>query len=344
MKHLITMPVFSGAGAAGAGAATVAAAGAADTMAAGAGADTMQAGAATQAGGGAGDKTVANAMAAPVTDKKVVAAADWPTDWREKAATGADGKVDAKELDRLKRMDSPVALYRNYRELETRLTSGKGADVPMPTDEAGAKAWREERGIPADPTGYTLPEAVTKALAPEDAPVLASFTAFAHTKNLPPTAVAAAAEWYTGMVETQRADEAKLDKAAQAATEDALRKEWGEGYRDQMAVAKKFSDEAVPGVPWFMARLPNDPAYGELAGKTLGNIPGAVQAFASLGLLKYGDVSFAGGEAAKATENRMAELKNIMDTKFDEWNASPKLREEYYGLLEKQQKRPGQQG
>lgn len=285
----------------------------------------------------------ANALARDPAAAPVASPADWPADWREKAAIGADGKVDAKELERLKRLDSPVALYKSYRELEARVTSGKlKDDVPMPTDEAGAKAWREERGIPADPTGYVLPEAVTKVLTPEDAPVLANFTTYAHKNGMSPKAVEQGVAWYAGLVEEQRVAQETADKAAADATEDALRKEWGEGFRDNQLMARKFSAEAVPGVEFFYARLPNDPEkFGDNAGKTLGNIPGVVQALTQLGLLKYGDVSFAGGEAAKATEGRIAELKNIMDTDFDKWNASPALRTEYFGLLEKQQKKPG---
>lgn len=331
------LPVFEGEGAAAG--ATGAAAGATGAAAGATGA----APGATGDAGATGAAPLNNALAAPADGGKVTVPADWPTDWREKMAGG-----DAKVVERLKRYDSPVAFGKAGLEAQTRILSGKVAeDVPMPdekTDAAGAKAWREERGIPVDPTGYKLPDDVTKALSPDDAPVLANFTTYAHANGMTPKQVEQSVKWYAGLVETQRAEEVALDKGAEAATEDALRKTWGEGYRDNKMMAQKFSSEAIPGVDWFMARLPNDPKFGDNAGKTLGNIPGVVEALAGLGLLKYGDVIFADGAAAKATESRMAELKNIMDTDIDKWNASPALRKEYFEGLEKMAKRPGQQG
>ena len=246
--------------------------------------------------------------------------------------------------DRLKRFDSPSAVYRGYREAETRLTSGKNKDVPMPdekADPAGAKAWREERGIPADPSGYTIPDDIKPMFTEADAPLVANYTTFAHAKGMTPAQVQDNLRWYAEFAEEQAANVEAADKEAADEVEETLRKEWGAEFRDNKLMAKKFADESIPGVPWFEARLPNDPALGDMAGKTLGNIAGVVKAFTELGLLKFGDVSFAGGEAAKATESRMAELKTIMDTRIDDWNAHPEWRAEYFKLLEASQKRQG---
>ena len=69
-----------------------------------------------------------------------------------------------------------------------------------------------------------------------------------------------------------------------------------------------------------------------------------VKGLAKLGLAEYGDVAFAGGEKANATENRIKELKNVMDTNIDEWNAKPALRKEYFDLLAAQEKRTNRAG
>ena len=54
------------------------------------------------------------ANAAPVDDK----AGDWPADWRERMAIGADGKADAKQLERLKRYESPIAFNKAFFEAD----------------------------------------------------------------------------------------------------------------------------------------------------------------------------------------------------------------------------------
>jgi hypothetical protein len=68
-----------------------------------------------------------------------------------------------------------------------------------PEDASDAKAmaeWRKQEGIPDDPTGYKLPDEVTKHLTDADKPVLANFTEFAHSKGARPDVVSIASEWY----------------------------------------------------------------------------------------------------------------------------------------------------
>lgn len=272
-------------------------------------------------------------------------AADFPADWRERAAmsASADGKtVDAKVLERMKRYESPASFFKAGIEAQNRILSGKVADdVAMPdvkTDPDGNKKWREERGIPLDATGYDIPEDVTKRMLPTDKPVLADFTEFLAGKGAPKNVAQLGAEWYVGLLERQSEEQATRDKQASAAVEDTLHKEWGDDYRSNKEAAARYSAEAIPGVRWFDARLPNDPAYGEYAGMPLGNILAVNKALAKFAALEYGDTSFVGGENAKVTTTRIAELKNIMDTDFPRWEKETALRNEYYGLLEKQDK------
>lgn len=272
-------------------------------------------------------------------------AADFPADWREKLAIGADGKVDPKELERLQRLSKPGDLWTNYKNAEARLSAKPGKDVPMPdaaTDPDGNKRWREERGVPVESTGYTLPDDLTAKLLPEDKPILNGFTEFAFKKGAPAAFVQMGTEWYVDLMETQAAEQKTRDDAARVATEDRLRKVWGDDYRTNEEAAKMYATEAIPGVRWFDARLPNDPAkYGEYAGLSLGSVPGVSEALAKFARLEYGDTAFIGGEQTKATESRMAELKNIMNTDFPRWEKETALRTEYYGLLDAASKRPG---
>lgn len=328
----------AGGGGAGGGADTVAAGGGADTVAAGGGADTVAAGggADTVEGGGASARVAApnNAMAKEGgADGK--GAGDWPADWRERMATGADGKVDAKLLERFKRHDSPLSVGKGYLAADAKINSGKVTiDEPMPDpakDADGAKAWREARGIPPEASGYTLPDDLTKILLDEDKPVLAAFYADAHKAGIPQQHVAPMVGWYLNMQEAQATERNALDKTQSDEVEETLRAEWGSDFKPNRTIAKTYADEVVPGL--FNARLPD--------GRMVGNSPEMVRGLAQLGRLHYGDVSFAGGEQATASENRMAELKKIMDTDIDKWNASPDLRSEYGKLLEASSKRPG---
>lgn len=325
-----------GGGGGGGGADTVAAGGGADTVAAGGGADTVAAGggADTVEGGAASARVAAPANALTKeggADGK--GAGDWPDDWRERAikAAGADEKV----IERLKRMDSPGALLKSFLEADKRINSGKpAADEPMPDpakDADGAKSWRAARGIPAEASGYTLPDDLTKVLIDEDKPVLAAFYADAHKAGIPQQFVAPMVGWYLGMQEAQATERNANDKVHADQVEETLRAEWGSDFKPNRTIAKTYADEVVPGL--FNARLPD--------GRMVGNTPEFVRGLAQLGRLHYGDVSFAGGEQATASENRMAELKKIMDTDIDKWNASPDLRSEYGKLLEASSKRPG---
>lgn len=292
-----------------------------------------------------GRAPVAPAGTTPPVEGTPAPPADYPADWREKMATGADGKVDAKKLEQLKRFTSPVDLGASWFDAQGKIRSGKaGEDVPMPdakTDPEGNKKWREERGVPPDETGYKLPDALAEKLAPEDKPILASYTKFAAEKGLTPAEVARGVEWYTQMADAAAEETNRLDAEQKDATETALMKEWGPEYKPMKTIAQRYTAEVLGGADLMFARLPNRPEFGEHAGKMVGNIPALVKSLAELGKAKYGDVSFAGGEAAKQSEARIAELEKIMRTDIDKWNASPDLRKEHYDLISARDKSKG---
>lgn len=260
-------------------------------------------------------------------------------------ATGADGKVDKQIVDRLKRYADPFAFGKAGLEAQARILSGKvGEDIPMPdakTDPDGAKKWREERGIPLEPTGYDVPDTVKPLLTEADAPVLASYTTFAHEHGMTPAQVKMNLEWYGSLVEGQRAAIEDRDKSGSKAVEETLRKDWANDFTDNQTYMAEFVKSAFGEVPFFMARIPDDPAYGEYAGMTLGNVPAIAKKMAELGRLTLGDVVLENTREGKAQASRKAELKNIMDTDIDKWNQSPDLRKEYFGILEKEGNRGG---
>lgn len=255
--------------------------------------------------------------------------ADWPDDWRDKIA--GDDADARKRLDRFK---VPGDIFKSFRELETRQSKGgnKPADIPPPDaekDPDGLKAWREERGIPADPTGYTVPDTVKEMVTEDDKPVVEGFTAAMHSKNIPPNAAAAAMEFYFETRDAQIAAELQADKAAASEVADALRSEWGSEYKPLSSAAAKFASEITPGINWFDARLDD--------GRLLSNVPEFVKALADLALLKYGDTSYVGAETAAKTNSRKVELETMQRDTPEKYGAAEQ--KEYGEILAALEKR-----
>lgn len=263
----------------------------------------------------------------PAIEKPIATPATWPEDWRDKMA--GEDKALRKRLDR---MADPTALLKSYTELEARFKKGgPAADEPMPEDADKAKEWRAARGIPDDPTGYAIPDAVKSLVTDADKPKLADFTEAMHKAGISAAAVGPVMEWYfneqANAVETIR----KTDRADMEEAQEALRSEWGADFRANATVAKRFAEEITPGLNWFEARLPD--------GRTLGNVPDFVKALTTLGLREYGDVAFAGGENVNKTTARKEELERMMANDREAYMADPKLSKEYQSIMEAEMKR-----
>lgn len=247
-----------------------------------------------------------------------------PDNWREMLSKGDE------ELDKiLKRYSSPANFAKKILEQEKLIRSGKiKRDMPDASDEKAMAEWRKEQGIPDDPSGYKLPDTVTKALTDEDKPVLATFTEFAHKKGLPNSAVEVATEWYVSTMDQIAEQRAAADNAAREAAEDVLRKDLPHGeYKASMTLASR-AIESIPGVgkEWSEFRSPD--------GRRLGDNPEFILWAADLGREKYGDVTFANGDSERKHTARREEIEKIRDTDFDRYEAEG-LDKEYRKILEK---------
>jgi len=313
-------PVYEGEGVAAGGAADATATAAAATDAAKTATADPKAGAGT-----------ALDLPPEADDKKIVVPADFPDDWRAKMA--GDDKDTLKKLERYK---APADVAKALREAEKKLTSGKvGTADPAPDgtkDPDALKVWREANGIPADPTGYELPKTVQERLTDADKPVLSSFTEFAHKANLPPNAVQVAASWYVEQQEQAFAAQVEADKKASEEVQDELRKDYGQEFRANTTMAKRFMEESG-AVDLLEARLPD--------GRKVGNVTSLVKSLVDIAAQKYGDVSFAGGENAARTASRKEEIEKIRDTDFARYDGDQKLQAEYLEILKAEGKRKG---
>lgn len=252
----------------------------------------------------------------------------WPDDWRERAVDG-----DEDLLKEAARYGSMKNIIKALRDAKATIRSGK-LTKPMPdgSDEKAMAEWRKEQGIPDDPTGYKLPETVTKALTAEDKPVLATFTEFAHKKGLPNSAVEVATEWYVSTMDSIAEQRAAADREALEFAEDALRKDWAHGeYKANMKLAEWFMATVPGGDQWHQARLPD--------GRVLGAMPEFIAWAADRGREARGDSVFTSGDSERKHTARKEEIEALMNADINAYRSNPKLAVEYEAILEKEAKR-----
>lgn len=250
----------------------------------------------------------------------------WGDDWRDKMAGGDETITKA-----LSRYNTPAGVAKALAVAQRTISEGKiNKPVEKPADPTDAKAmaeWRKANSIPDEPTGYKLPDAVTKALTDADKPVLASFTEFAHAKGARPDVIEIASEWY---VENQRAiaeAQAAEDGQYKDEAEDKLRAEWGGEYKGNFNLAKRFLDESpMSWEGWAGIRGPD--------GRKFGDSPDFMNWATELARAKFGDGVFASADAATKHDNRRAEIEKIRDTDFARYE-NEGLDKEMRAIIEK---------
>lgn len=251
-----------------------------------------------------------------------------PDNWRDLAADGDDDT-----LKLLKRYGSIKGVAKALREANEKIRSGKpsASDEPMPDDAEKAKTWRKERGIPDDPTGYTLPESVTKRVSDVDKPMLTSFTEYAHAKGAPQAVVDIASEWYFDNMESIQAERISADKEASSTAEEDLRKDWGVEYKGNLQLAARFV-ESVPGIGanWAEARMPD--------GTRLGDNPAFMSWASDMGRNEFGDPVFASTDSERQHNDRKAEIEKVMKTDINRYYAEG-LDKEMLEINEREAKR-----
>lgn len=248
-----------------------------------------------------------------------------PDDWREIAAGG-----DQDTLKLLRRYGSIAGVAKAFRHAQKVISSGGvKSEMPDPSDEKAMAEWRKSEGIPDDPSGYKLPDDVTKRLTDADKPILSSFTEFAHSKNARPDVVEIASQWYVEMEENAAAQAIEADKANAEAAEDALRKDWSHGeYKSNLTMAKRWID-SVPGLgsEWAEVRTAD--------GRRLGDVPEFISWASDMARDKFGDLAFSSSDAERKHTARKEEIEKIRDTDFDRYEREG-LDREYRGILEKE--------
>lgn len=255
----------------------------------------------------------------------------WPSDWREQMAAG-----DAKSAEALKRFQNPSDVAKSFLAAQQRIRSGEyKRDAPASDKPEDIKAWREERGIPDDPSAYELPLVPGVDMENLDADSKAAIGLLQtglHTANLTKEQGAVVAKAIADLGLKQMEAMAQKDAQARDAVEDALRAEWGPDYRANImtngAFLKKHFGDGMNEL--LEARTPS--------GKRLADMPEFNKAINAWARTEGGDVLFAGeGTAVKGIDARIAEIKHIMNTDFARYSRE-KLGDEYAALLAKKER------
>lgn len=289
---------------------------------------------ATEQASQAAPKTLADGAETPEGSR---APADWPDDWRSKFAG-----EDAKALKRLERFGSPTDLFKSFRELEGKLSSGQ---LKAKTEAPGADAtpeelaaFRKELGIPESPDKYDTELGNGFVWSDADKAMLEGYTKYAHEKNMTPAQVKENLAWYAASQQAALEQQAEADTSFRVNSEDTLRREWGQDFRRNMnAVYQLFTDLPTDvRDSLFSARTPD--------GKLVGDHPGLMQFYANLAreLNPAATILPAGGaNPMQSIGERKSSLETMMGDPRSEYWRGPKseaLQQEYRDLLDAESK------
>ena len=265
--------------------------------------------------------------------KKVVAPADWPDDWREKAVGYIkDDKARAKELKRLQRMKTPEDIHKSYRALETKQQTEFIRKLPDGATEEQVAEWRKEMGIPEKPDAYDLPKVEGYEWGEADKPMLDVFLGKMHAAHADQKQIDSALGAYAELVTQTKEHQYNLDKNDDEVCVDGLRAKWGNEYRTNLATAKQLLNDTENFSPELSqmlreARTPD--------GNRLIYNPDLWEVLADMGLQQYGAGAGLTGDAKVQHSARKAEIETIMKTDMSRyWQEG--LDKEYNEILAKE--------
>jgi len=237
---------------------------------------------------------------APASDDTAAPGREAAGDWRTAIADPDVRRSAAKFAD-------PAALAKSYRELERKLGGAVTPPGPEASDEERA-AFDRRMGVPDEPAGYALnlPE-VPEELAPVAERVYGPETLdwarglFKRAGLRPDQAQALFEAVVARDMEQVAAVQAERGRAAQVA-ETAMRRDWGDAFDDNLALAKRAAERLF------------GPEVGEMVladGGVLGNDPRFLKGLAAVGRM-LGEDGFlgatAGEDGRKSVEARLDEL------------------------------------
>lgn len=257
----------------------------------------------------------------------------FPGNWRDQIAG-----EDKNHLKTLETFASPKALYNSYAALRGKLSSGElKAVVPFPTTGTDVEkaTWRKDNGIPETAEGYTVQLPKGGVLGEKDKVWVSEFQKAAHAVNMRPEHFQASVLWQLGERQRQTDAVRDADNEFKLNSEDELRAEWGQGYRENLNRLMGFLDTAPKGLKEIVmgARGPD--------GKPLGSHPAVLRWLVDLarqqnpsGVLLPG----AGGNMAKSIGDEIATIEKTMRENRKAYNKDEAMQKRYRDLLDARDK------
>jgi hypothetical protein len=281
-----------------------------------------------QGSDGATDKTVVEqGDGGQGVDAGKASAPKWPDDWRSQLADG-----DEKTLKKLERYTSPKEVAKALRAAEQRISSGElKPTLPKDAKPEEIAQWRKDNGIPEKPEEYDLKFDNGLVIGEEDKPAVDEFVKAMHGTNATPDQVKAGLGAYLQWREQEVQRIAETDADEKAATEDALRAEWGGEYRRNLAAINSMLDGAPSGVKEMLS--------GARSGKSaVFNNPQVVQWFAQIAreLNPAATVVPGASNPGSAISDEIAQIEGLMGDRASKYWKGPeaeKLQQRYRDLV-----------
>lgn len=147
---------------------------------------------------------------------------NWPENWRELVT------ADPKEQERLKRLTDPTQIWKSFRNIETKLSSG-GYKQALQADATPEQvmAYRKANGIPETPEGYfqSLPEDVV--LGEDDKATLGMFAEALHERNASPEIFQTVMQTAQKLIEANQQEAVDAQIALKEQSRHQLYQTWG---------------------------------------------------------------------------------------------------------------------
>lgn len=256
-----------------------------------------------------------------VAEVEKPAPADWPSDWREKAAAG-----DAKKVQRLSRFASPQALADAFIATQNKLSETRPL-LPKDAKPEELDAYRQALGVPEAPDKYDL---TGIEIDPAEKASIDKFLQTAHGVHMTPDQVRASLDAYTKISDDARNERLSQDNTLKEKAEDELRSEWGTEFRSNINLITNFLDAGPQGMREKLL-------HGRLAdGTPIGSSPEMLRFLASLARKENpsGVVVPSGVATESAVEDEITKIEKVLRTNRAEYNRDTKMQARYRELLE----------
>lgn len=249
--------------------------------------------------------------------------------WRDEIAGD-----DEKYRKHLEKFPSVKELAKSQRDYEAKLRSGEFKPVLKEgADEKEVAAWRKANGIPETPDKYEIKLADGYVIGEQDKELVNTFLGEMHKENATPATINAALNAYYKIVENFNRDVAGHDADMRKKCEDTLRAEWGVDYRQNENIngnflageSEEFKTKLLGARTQDGHLLKDDPDLLRWINKQ------AREAGAG-GALVPGQ----SGDPVKSINDRITELKALMNKDINAWHKNTAGKAELDKMLELQ--------